>query len=94
MSFSVWIFVTQTQTKGFVAEGVRNQYVGSEATTFNSGAPIGLFVGKDKKVKAWGDYKKDEVFMLLLLVLLYLLLLFLSDIFLFLIFFFFCGCCA
>ncbi len=45
---------------GFVAEGVRNQYVGSSATTFSSGAPIAAFVGKDKKVRAWGDYQKEK----------------------------------
>jgi hypothetical protein len=33
--------------------------VGSSATTFSSGAPNALFVGKDKKVKAWGNYQKD-----------------------------------
>lgn len=43
---------------GFIAEGVRNQYVGSQATTFSSGAPMQLFIGKNKKVNAWGTYNK------------------------------------
>ncbi len=43
---------------GFIAEGVRNQYVGSQATTFASGAPMRPFIGKDKKVNAWGTYDK------------------------------------
>jgi hypothetical protein len=45
---------------GFIAEGVRNGYVGSRATTFSSGAPLAAFIGKDKKVRAWGDYQKEK----------------------------------
>lgn len=45
---------------GFIGEGVRNGYVGSELVSFASGAPLAAMVGKDKKVKAWGDYRAAE----------------------------------
>jgi hypothetical protein len=41
---------------GFIAEGVRNGYVGARAITIHAGSPR-LFFDKERHVRAWGKYE-------------------------------------